>query len=175
VLPTLLRTGAGFHILKVIERRDGGGQTITQTRARHILIRPTQQMSQQAVSRRLLEFKRQIESGAKSFEALAREYSEDGSGPQGGELGWVAPGAFVPEFEDAMNRLQVNGVSEPVVSRFGVHLIQVFGRREAPVDVKQQREQARAALREQKYEDAHAEWLRELRSRAYVEMREPPQ
>ena len=174
VLPSLLRSSAGFHILKVIERRDGG-QTVTQTRARHILIRPTQQMSQSAAARRLLEFKRQIESGAKSFESLAREHSEDGSGPQGGDLGWVSPGGFVPEFEDAMNNLQINGISEPVVSRFGVHLIQVVGRRDAPVDVKQQRDQARAALREQKYEEAHAEWLRELRARAYIEMREPPQ
>jgi len=174
VVPTLVRSGAGFHILKVIERRDGGAQ-MTQTRARHILIRPSPQVSQQAASRRLLEFKRQIESGAKSFEALAREHSEDGSGPQGGDLGWVNPGAFVPEFEDAMNRLEINGISDPVVSRFGVHLIQVVDRRDVPVDVKQQREQARAALREQKYEDVHAEWLRELRSRAYIEMREPPQ
>ena len=174
VVPTLVRSGAGFHILKVIERRDGGAQ-MTQTRDRHILIRPSPQVSQQAASRRLLEFKRQIESGAKSFEALAREHSEDGSGPQGGDLGWVNPGAFVPEFEDAMNRLEINGISDPVVSRFGVHLIQVVDRRDVPVDVKQQREQARAALREQKYEDVHAEWLRELRSRAYIEMREPPQ
>ena len=174
VVPTLVRSGAGFHILKVIERRDGGAQ-MTQTRARHILIRPSPQVSQQAASRRLLEFKRQIETGAKSFEALAREHSEDGSGPQGGDLGWVNPGAFVPEFEEAMNRLEINGISDPVVSRFGVHLIQVVGRRDVPVDVKQQREQARAALREQKYEDVHAEWLRELRSRASIEMREPPQ
>ncbi|KQV95140.1 peptidylprolyl isomerase [Rhizobacter sp. Root1221] len=175
VSPTLLRSGAGFHILKVIERRDAGDLTVTQTRARHILIRPTQQVTQQAASRRLLEFKRQIESGAKSFESLAREHSEDGSGPQGGDLGWVAPGAFVPEFEEAMNGLKINGISEPVVSRFGVHLIQVVGRREVQVDVKQQREQARAALREQKYEEVHTDWLRELRARAYIEMREPPQ
>jgi peptidyl-prolyl cis-trans isomerase SurA len=175
VSPTLLRSGAGFHILKVVERRDTGGLTVTQTRARHILLRPSQQLSQQAASRRLLEFKRQIETGAKTFDALAREHSEDGSGPQGGDLGWVSPGAFVPEFEEAMNALAINGISDPVTSRFGLHLIQVMERREAQVDPKQLREQARAALRERKYEEAHGEWLRELRARAYIEMREPPQ
>jgi len=175
VSSTLLRTGAGFHILKVVERRDTGGLVVTQTRARHILLRPSPQMSAQAASRRLLEFKRQIESGAKSFDALAREHSEDGSGPQGGDLGWVSPGAFVPEFEEAMNALPINGISEPVTSRFGMHLIQVMERRDTQVDPKQLREQARAALRERKYEDAHTEWLNELRARAYIEMREPPQ
>lgn len=175
VSPTLLRTGAGFHILKVIERRDTGGLVVTQTRARHILLRPSQQMSAQAASRRLLEFKRQIESGAKTFDALAREHSEDGSGPQGGDLGWVSPGAFVPEFEEVMNALPINGISDPVTSRFGLHLIQVMERRDTQVDPKQLREQARAALRERKYEDAHGEWLREIRARAYIEMREPPQ
>jgi peptidyl-prolyl cis-trans isomerase SurA len=132
-------------------------------------------MSAQAASRRLLEFKRQIESGAKTFDALAREHSEDGSGPQGGDLGWVSPGAFVPEFEEAMNALPINGISDPVTSRFGLHLIQVMERRDTQVDPKQLREQARAALRERKYEDAHSEWLREIRARAYIEMREPPQ
>jgi len=175
VSPTLLRTGAGFHILKVIERRDTGGLVVTQTRARHILLRPSQQMSTQAASRRLLEFKRQIESGAKSFDALAREHSEDGSGPQGGDLGWVSPGAFVPEFEEVMNSLPINGISEPVTSRFGMHLIQVMERRDTQVEPKQLREQARSVLRERKYEDAHSEWLREIRARAYIEMREPPQ
>ncbi|GLS97206.1 chaperone SurA [Piscinibacter gummiphilus] len=175
VSPTLLRTGAGFHILKVIERRDTGGLVVTQTRARHILLRPSQQMSAQAASRRLLEFKRQIESGAKTFDALAREHSEDGSGPQGGDLGWVSPGAFVPEFEEVMNSLPINGISDPVTSRFGMHLIQVMERRDTQVDPKQLREQARSVLRERKYEDAHSEWLREIRARAYIEMREPPQ
>ena len=175
VSSTLLRTGAGFHILKVIERRDTGGLVVTQTRARHILLRPSQQMSAQAASRRLLEFKRQIESGAKTFDALAREHSEDGSGPQGGDLGWVSPGAFVPEFEEVMNSLPINGISDPVTSRFGMHLIQVMERRDTQVEPKQLREQARSVLRERKYEDAQSEWLREIRARAYIEMREPPQ
>ncbi|MBT9526865.1 MAG: peptidylprolyl isomerase [Rhizobacter sp.] len=175
VSPTLLRSGAGFHILKLVERSEAGALTINQTRARHILLRPSAQLSQQAAAARLVEFKRQIASGARSFEQLARDNSEDGSAAQGGDLGWVSPGNFVPEFEEAMNALAINGLSEPVVSRFGVHLIQVIERRKMALDAKQQREQARAALREQKFEEAYAEWVRELRARAYVEMREPPQ
>jgi peptidyl-prolyl cis-trans isomerase SurA len=81
----------------------------------------------------------------------------------------------VPEFEEAMNALALNGLSDPVVSRFGVHLIQVMERRKVTLDAKQQREQARNALREQKFEEAYLEWVRDLRGRAYVELREPPQ
>jgi peptidyl-prolyl cis-trans isomerase SurA len=174
VAPTLLRTGAGFHVLKLVERRDAGGMAIQQTRARHILLRPSAQLPQDAAVKRLAEFKRQIVSGAKTFEQLARENSEDGSAPQGGDLGWASPGGFVPEFEDTMNAMTLNGISEPIVSRFGVHLIQVVGRRQVTLDAKQLREQARNALREQKFDEAFTEWLRELRARAYVELREPP-
>lgn len=173
--PTLLRTGAGFHILRLVERSEAGALSITQTRARHILLRPSAQLSQEAAARRLLEFKRQIGTGTRSFDQIARDNSEDGSAPQGGDLGWVSPGSFVPEFEEAMNALAINGLSEPVVSRFGLHLIQVVERRKVALDAKQQREQARAALREQKFEEAYSEWVRDLRARAYVEMREPPQ
>lgn len=175
VAPGLLRSGAGFHILKLIERSEAGAFSINQTRARHILLRPSAQLSQEAAAARLVEFKRQIASGARSFDQLARDNSEDGSAPQGGDLGWVSPGSFVPEFEEAMNALAINGLSDPVVSRFGVHLIQVVERRKMALDAKQQREQARAALREQKFDEAYAEWVRDLRARAYVEMREPPQ
>ena len=124
--------------------------------------------------RRLAEFKRQILDGSRGFEKLAKENSEDSTAAQGGELGWSSPGAFVPEFEEAMTALPLGGLSDPVVSRFGVHLIQVSERRQAKLDEKQQREQARNTLREQKYEEAYAEWNRDLRARAYVELREPP-
>ena len=174
VTPALLRSGAGFHVLKLVERQSGGAFTAQQTRARHILLRVSPQLSADAASRRLAEFKRTIQSGAKSFEQLARDNSEDGSAAQGGELGWASPGTFVPEFEETMNALPLNGLSEPLVSRFGVHLIQVLERRQVAIDIKQQREQARNVLREQKFEDAYAEWIRDLRGRAYVEMREPP-
>jgi peptidyl-prolyl cis-trans isomerase SurA len=175
VAPALLRTGAGFHVLKLIERSDSNAFRITQTRARHILLRPSPQLSAQAVQARLLDFKRQIESGQRRFEDLAREHSLDGSASTGGDLGWAAPGQFVPEFEQAMSALPPGGISAPVVSRFGIHLIQVLERRSVALDVKQLRDQARTALRERKFETAYAEWVREVRDRAYVEFREAPQ
>ena len=174
VAPELLRTGAGFHLLKLVDKREGDAFRITQTRARHILLRPSAQLNAEAAQRRLAGFKQQIESGKASFKALARKNSEDGSAAQGGDLGWTNPGTFVPEFEEAMNRLAINGLSEPLVSRFGVHLIQVTERRQVTLDVKQQREQARNVLRERKFDEAYDEWLRELRARAYIEMREAP-
>lgn len=173
--PALVRSSAGFHVLKVLSRNETGAFTVTQTRARHVLLRPSAQLSQEAAVRRLQEFKRQIAAGTRTFEQIARDNSEDGSAAQGGDLGWVSPGNFVPEFEEAMNALPLNGLSDPVISRFGAHLIQVMERRQITLDAKQQRDQARNALREQKFEDAYVEWVRELRSRAYVELREPPQ
>jgi len=161
-------------VLKLVEKREAGAFNITQTRARHILLRPSAQLSRDAAVRRLAEMKKQIAAGTKSFEQMARDNSEDGSAAQGGELGWTSPGTFVPEFEEAINALQVGGISEPVVSRFGVHLIQVTDRRQTQLEPKQQREQARNVLREIKFEEAYVDWLRELRARAYVEMREPP-
>jgi peptidyl-prolyl cis-trans isomerase SurA len=174
VASELLRSDAGFHLLKVVERREAGNFTVQQTRARHILLRTSSQLTQDAAIRRLAEIKQAIVSGTKPFEQAARENSEDSSAAQGGDLGWVGPGTFVPEFEEVINRLQPGGISEPVVSRFGVHLIQVQNRREVTLDAKQQREQVRNILREQKFEDAYGEWIRDLRGRAYVEMREPP-
>lgn len=170
-----LRTGAGFHVLKLVERRDAGAFSITQTQARHILLKPSAQLSQGAAIARLTEFKKQILSGAKAFAQIAKDNSEDGSALQGGELGWVSPGGFVPEFEEAMNALPLGGLSDPVISRFGVHLIQVAERRQTTLEPKQQREQARNVLREQKFEEAYTNWLRDLRARAYVERREAPQ
>jgi len=171
----LLRTGAGFHLLKLIDKREGDAFRITQTRARHILLRTSAQLTAEAAQRRLVSLREQIESGRASFEALARENSEDGSASLGGDLGWTNPGTFVPEFEEAMNKLPINGLSDPVVSRFGVHLIQVTERRSITLDARQQREQARNVLRERKFDEAYDEWLRELRARAYIEMREAPQ
>jgi peptidyl-prolyl cis-trans isomerase SurA len=175
VAPELLRTGAGFHVLKLVERRGAGDLRVTQTRARHVLLRTSPQLNAETAARRLAEYKRQIASGARSFEDIARQFSEDGSAAAGGDLGWSSPGVMVPEFEEAMNALTINGLSDPVVSRFGVHLIQVLERREVAVDPKQIREQARNLLREQRFDAAYLDWTKELRARAYVEMREPPQ
>lgn len=174
VSPALIRSGAGFHILKLLERQDSA-DTVTQTRSRHILLRPSAQLTAELASRRLAEYKRNIETGKVSFEAVARENSEDGTAANGGDLGWVSPGNFVPEFEEVMNGLPVGGISAPVVSRFGVHLIQVLERRTVALDVKQLRAQAMTALREQKYDETFAEWVKELRNRAFVEIREAAQ
>ena len=174
VASTVLRSGAGFHVLKLVDRRDGAALRITQTRARHILLRTSEKLGPELAVRRLAEFKRQIESKAKTFEELAKEHSEDGSAAQGGELGWTAAGTFVPEFEDTMNKLAPGALSAPLVSRFGVHLIQVLERRDVALESKQLREQARSVLREQKFEEAYLEWAKDLRARAYIEMREPP-
>jgi peptidyl-prolyl cis-trans isomerase SurA len=168
-----LRSGAGFHVLRVLERRDGGAFTETQTRARHILLRTSPQLSPELAARRLAEYRRQIEGG-RSFAEVAREFSEDGSAANGGELPWAGPGTMVPEFEQAMNALPVGGLSQPVQSRFGVHLIQVMERRDVALEPRQLREQARNVLREQKFEQAYLDWTQELRTRAYVELREPP-
>ncbi len=174
VAPAVVRSGAGFHVLKLIERREGAALRITQTRARHILLRTSERLSAEVASRRLAEFKRQIETKAANFEDLAKQHSEDSSAAAGGELGWASPGQFVPEFEDAMNKLTPGGITPPVVSRFGVHLIQVLERRDVALETKQLREQARNVLREQKFEEAYAEWAKDLRAKAYIEMREPP-
>lgn len=173
VAPELLRSGAGFHALKVVERQGAGSLTQTQqTRARHILLRPSAQLTAEVAARRLAEMKRQIEAGQARFEDLAKANSEDGSAEAGGDLGWMGAGGFVPEFEEAMNGLALNGISGPVPSRFGVHLIQVLERRMVEVEMKTLRDQARAALREQKYDEAYQEWVKELRAKAFVEVRE---
>jgi peptidyl-prolyl cis-trans isomerase SurA len=175
VAPQLLRSGAGFHLLKLLDASDGAAFRVTQTRARHILLRPSAQLGAEAAARQLAEFKRLVQAGTRRFEDLARERSEDGSAERGGDLGWSSPGAYVPEFEEAMNRLPIGGISDPVQSRFGLHLIQVVDRRDTALDAKALREQARAALREQKFEQAYNDWVRDLRARAYVEVRDAPQ
>jgi peptidyl-prolyl cis-trans isomerase SurA len=173
VAPTVLRSGAGFHVLKVVERQGAGSLTQSQqTRARHVLLRPSAQLTAEVAARRLAEFKRQIETGQAKFEDIAKANSEDGSAEAGGDLGWMGAGGFVPEFEEAMNALSIGGISPPVVSRFGVHLIQVLERRMVDVVMKQLREQARGALREQKYDEAYQEWVKDLRNKAFVEVRE---
>lgn len=172
-----IRSGAGFHILKVLEKKSAGlpGSTVTQTRARHILLRPSAQLTEAAAVAQLQDFKRRVASGQADFAALAREHSQDGSGKDGGELGWAAQGQFVPEFEERMNVLAVGQMGDPVVSRFGVHLIQVLERRTTALSPKEQRDAVRAQLREKKLEEAYIAWAQELRGRAYVEYREPPQ
>ncbi len=175
ISPDVLRSAAGFHVLKLVERKDEGAFSVQQVRARHILLRTSAALTNEAAARRLVQFKREILAGSRTFEQLARDNSQDASAAQGGDLGWASAGQYVPEFEEALAPLDVSGISDPVVTRFGVHLVQVVDRRQVTLDNKQQREQARNILREQKFEEAYAEWLRDLRGRAYIEMRDPPQ
>lgn len=172
---TLVRSGAGFHVLKLVTKRASSVVTITQTHPRHILLRPGGKLSQTTARAQLAEYKRQIEAGKADFAKLAREHSQDASGPDGGDLGWVSPGMFVPEFEEVMNKLQLGQIADPMVSRFGVHLIQVLERREAPISERELREMARNSLREKKFDETYQLWAQEVRGRAYVEYRDAPQ
>lgn len=171
----LVRSGAGFHVLKLVTKRASSVVTVTQTHARHILLRPGGQLSQTAARAQLAEFKRQIEANKADFAKLAREHSQDASGQEGGDLGWVSPGMFVPEFEEVMNKLQPGQLADPTVSRFGVHLIQVLERREAPISERELKDMARNSLREKKFEETYQLWAQEVRGRAYVEYRDAPQ
>ena len=171
-----VRSPAGFHVLKVMDKTIAGVPTlVTQSHARHILLRTGPQLTESAAAARLADYRRRIAMGQADFAELAREHSQDGSAKQGGDLGWANPGRYVPEFEQAMNALRPGEVSEPLVSRFGVHLIQLVERREAQLTQREQRDMARDVVREKKVEEAFATWMQELRGRAYVEYREAPQ
>jgi len=174
---SLVRSGAGFHIVKVLERQRTGmpGLNVTQSRARHILLRPTPQQPEAAARAKLADFRRRIQAGQADLAQLARESSEDASARNGGDLGWANPGMFVPEFEETMNSLQPGQIAEPIVSRFGVHLIQLVERRQATLSAREQREVARSVLREKKLDEAYQQWIQDVRGRAYVEYRERPQ
>ena len=172
---TLVRSGAGFHVLKLVTKRASSVVTVTQTHPRHILLRPGGKLSQTTARAQLADYKRQIEAGKADFAKLAREHSQDASGPDGGDLGWVSPGMFVPEFEEVMNKLQLGQIADPMVSRFGVHLIQVLERREAPVSERELRDMARNSLRDKKFDETYQLWAQEVRGRAYVEYRDAPQ
>lgn len=173
---TVVRSGAGLHVLRLIDKRTSGGPatSVAQTRASHILLRPTASMDPSAAIAKLAQIRQRIVAGQISFEAAAKEFSQDGSAAQGGDLGWTVAGQFVPEFEAAMEKLQPGDISEPLVSRFGVHLIQVRERRTSQLSARERREAVRNLLREKKYDEAYLSWSRELRARAYVDMRAPP-
>jgi peptidyl-prolyl cis-trans isomerase SurA len=189
VANAVVKSPAGYHVLKVLDRRavgagappqqvvaqDSGSNTpqnipITQTLSRHILLRNRPGLSDQDAERRLQGYRDQVRAKTADFAELAKKYSEDGSAPNGGDLGWMSPGDLVPEFEQAMNRLQIGEVSNPVKTEFGWHLIQVMERREGQLTVEKQRQFARAAIRERKFDQAYQEWMRELRDNATVKI-----
>lgn len=170
-LSELLRSPNGFHILRLNERRGGVAPiVIQQTRARHILIKTNELVSEAEARNRLLVLKERLDNKA-DFAELARARSEDTSASRGGDLNWLSPGDTVPEFEQAMDALKPGEISAPVRSPFGWHLIQVTERRNQDMTQEGQRMNARQTLRERKTDEAYQEWVRQLRDRAYVEQR----
>jgi peptidyl-prolyl cis-trans isomerase SurA len=168
----VLRSPAGFHILKLIDKRGAGTgpMLVEQTHARHILVRTNEVVSEDEGRRKLQELRERIVNGA-DFAELARLHSDDGSAARGGDLGWLYPGDTVPEFERAVADLKPLEVSQPVKTQFGWHLIQVLERRTADASSDRKRLEARKALRDRKSDEAYQEWLRQMRDRAYVEYR----
>ena len=166
-----IRSPNGFHVLKLTNRRGGTSSLVVgQTHARHILIKLSEVVSEKEAKRKIDGLKERLDNGGK-FEELARQYSEDGSANNGGDLGWVNPGDTVPQFEKAMNGLGLGEISEPVLSPFGWHVIQVIERRQQDMSKEASRLKARQEIRARKSEEAYQDWVRELRDRAFVELR----
>jgi peptidyl-prolyl cis-trans isomerase SurA len=169
-----LRSPAGFHVLMLHDRRDSGGSAapVTQTRARHILVRMSEQVSESEARRRVADLRSRIVGGGADFAELARAHSDDvSSAARGGELDWIYPGDTVPDFERALAELKPGELSPPVRTPFGYHLIEVLERRSADASHERRRLEARKVIRERKSEEAYDEWLRQLRDRVYVELR----
>ena len=168
----VVKSANGFHILKMIDRRGSEVHAaVTQTHVRHILVRTNELVSQDQARRRLIDLKERLDNKAGDFAELARLHSNDGSASKGGDLGWVYPGDTVPEFEKAMSELKPGEIGAPVQTQFGWHLIQVLGRRTEDASADRVRLAARQALRERKADEAYQEWLRQLRDRAFVDIR----
>ena len=172
----IIRSPNGFHIVKLNGQRAANdvkqdAAVVQQTHVRHILMKANQIISEADVLKKMQDMKQQIVSKSATFEDLAKANSTDGSAAKGGDLGWIYPGDTVPEFEQAMNKLAINEVSDPVKSPFGYHLIQVLERKTEDQSNDRQRLAARNALRERKADEALQDWLRELRDRTYVEYR----
>jgi peptidyl-prolyl cis-trans isomerase SurA len=167
----ILRSPNGLHIVRVNGRRGQDAPVIvSQTHPRHILIKTSEVVSESEARERLIKLKERLDNNG-DFAELARLQSEDGSASRGGDLGWLSPGDTVPEFEKAMDALKVSEISGPVRSPFGWHLIQVIERRNEDMSKQQQRLQVRMSLRAQKADEAYQEWLRQLRDKAFVELR----
>ncbi|MCM2307529.1 MAG: peptidylprolyl isomerase [Sulfuritalea sp.] len=170
----ILRSPAGFHIVKLIDKQGGSavksGVALKQTRARHILVKVNELVSEAEARRKLVVLKERLDNGA-DFAELARLNSNDLSATKGGDLGWLYQGDTVPDFEKAMDALKINQISEPVQSPFGFHLIQVLERRTEDATAERQRLSARQVLRERKADEAYQDWVRQMRDRAYVEYR----
>lgn len=166
-----LRSPNGFHILKLTNKRGGNSPlVIEQTHARHILIKLSEVTTEKEGKLKMDSIKERLDNGEK-FEVLARQFSEDTTASNGGDLGWVNPGDTVPQFEKAMNELKYNEISAPVRSQFGWHVIQVIERRKQDMSKEAARLKARQEIRTRKADEAYQDWIRELRDRAYVELK----
>ena len=170
----IFRSPAGFHIVKLIDRQGSADAkpvvALKQTRARHILIKVNELVSEAEAQRKLVALKERLDNGA-DFAELARLNSNDLSATKGGDLGWLYQGDTVPDFEKAMDALKINQISEPIQSPFGFHLIQVLERRTEDATAERQRLAARQVLRARKSDEAYQDWVRQMRDRAYVEYR----
>ena len=170
-LSPILRSPNGFHILKVTNRRGGSSPLVVgQTHVRHILIKFSEVVSEKDALARMASIKERLDHGDK-FEDLARQYSDDGSAKSGGDLGWVNPGDTVPEFEKTMNVLAPGEISNVIKTQFGLHVLQVLERRSQDMSKEAARIKARQEIRARKSDEAYQDWVRELRDRAFVEIR----
>jgi len=167
-----LRTPTGFHIVKLDAVRGGDGpMVVEQVHARHILLRPTEVQDDATTRQRLEDLRERILAG-EDFAALASITSEDpGSAAQGGDLGWTGPGTFVPDFDEALGKLQENEISEPFRTQYGWHIVQMLGKRFHDQSDEVRRQRVLTALRESKVDEETELWLRRLRDEAYVEYR----
>ena len=166
-----IRSPSGYHIIKLLDHRGGERHVVTQTHARHILLRPNALKSDQELRDRLEELKQRAESGD-DFGELAKAHSEDtASALNGGDLGWASPGVMVPQFEKVMQETPVGEISEPFQTQFGWHILQVLDRRDYDNTEEYKRNEARRQLRERKIAEEQELWLRRLRDEAYIEIR----
>jgi len=167
----LIRSSSGFHIIHLANKRSGKKHMITQTKARHILIRPNELTTEIDVINRIKDIRERIISGA-DFAELAKLNSEDpGSARLGGDLGWTTPGQMVPQFEAAMDSLKPGEISEPFQSQFGWHIVQVLERREIDDSKRYTENKARELIRQRKIAESTETWLRQLREEAFVEIK----
>ena len=168
----VIRSGSGFHLVKLAEKRSEETHLVKQTKARHILIKTNELVTDEAAEKRLQQLRERILNG-EDFAELAKAHSEDtGSAIDGGSLGWTSPGVMVPEFEEVMNGLAEGEMSEVFQSRFGWHLIQVDERREQNMADEFKRNKAREQIKQRKIEEELESWLRAMRDEAYIEYRD---
>ncbi|MGL4994960.1 MAG: peptidylprolyl isomerase [Deefgea sp.] len=170
-LTDIVRSPAGFHVFKLIDKRSQQEQVVVeQTNARHILIRSNEIVSTTDAKQKLSQLRIRLINGEK-FEDLAKAFSDDATAPKGGDLGWLNPGETVPEFERAMDALKIGEISSVIQSPFGFHLIRVDARRKQDVTLERARFKLRNELKQRKAEEQYDDWLRQLRDRAHIEIR----